>query len=527
MQKTTADLGIGKEYKDVFELEGVPAFRQFYNFMIFPAKYIYRGFYNAWHVIKAPTIANKDATRTLFRMDTAKAICAELAGLIWGEQCDIVVTRKGEEIEGDKLQEWVNKVLQENNFYTKMQGSIEQGAALGGGAIKAFVTTKRDENGKPIPGTERVVLDWCMADQFVPTAWDNAKVTEGVFVSRTAKDGYYYTRLEWHKWNGDTYVIKNDLYRAKDLRTMGSAQDSQDILGIYYPLSAVYPELEPEVTINGLNKSLFEYWHTPMANNVDDNSPLGISVYGNAFDTLHGIDICYDSLIREMRLGKKRLIVPASAVKTSVDEQTGEMRRYFDANDEVYEALAYDDPEKLKIQDSNADLRIDEHVEALNALLSVLCLQVGFSASTFSFDTKSGLKTATEVISENSKTYKTIKNFQDQIAPAIRGTVENIIRLGCLYGIEYEGQTIESLAADGYEIAVNMEDAVLEDSRTKMDKGLKLMTNGVLSKKTFLTDTRFGVGMTDDEADQELKRIADEGSMTAKAFDLFESGAIE
>ena len=35
------------------------------------------------------------------------------------------------------------------------------------------------------------------------------------------------------------------------------------------------------------------------------------------------------------------------------------------------------------------------------------------------------------------------------------------------------------------------------------------------------------VGMTDDEADQELKRIADEGSMTAKAFDLFESGAIE
>ena len=72
-----------------------------------------------------------------------------------------------------------------------------------------------------------------------------------------------------------------------------------------------------------------------------------------------------------------------------------------------------------------------------------------------------------------------------------------------------------------------MEDAVLEDSSTKMDKGLKLMTNGVLSKKTFLTDTRFGVGMTDDEADQELKRIADEGNMTAKAFDLFESGAIE
>lgn len=525
-QKAAADMHIGREYKDVFEIEGVPAFRQFYNFQIFPAKYIYRGLYNAWHLVEAPTIGNPKATRTLFRMDTAKAICAELAGLVWSEQAEVSVSCTGNETEEDPLGHWVAGILKDNAFYTKMQSFIEQGAALGGGALKAYVKVKRDANGNPIKGTEKIVIDYCMADQFVPTAWDNAKVTEGFFVSRKAKDGYYYTRLEWHSWDGDTYVIRNELFRSEEYKN-DVGQDSQDILGIRYPLQAIYPELEPEVKINGLNKSLFEYWRTPIANNVDDNSPLGISIYGNSFDTLHGIDVVYDSLIREIRLGKKRIIVPSSAVKMTIDPQTGVERRYFDANDEAFEALAYDDPEKLKIQDNSSGLRIEEHTQALNALLTTLCMQVGFSSNTFSFDAKNGLKTATEVISENSKTYKTIKNFQDQLKPAIKGLIDNIISLGALYDMDYEGQPISRLAQNGYETSVTMEDAVLEDSGTKMAKGIQLMNNGVLSKKTFLTAARWGIGMTDEEAEQELKRVAKESRMTAETFDIFESGAIE
>ena len=31
VRKLAADAGMGKEYKDVFELEGVPSFREFYD----------------------------------------------------------------------------------------------------------------------------------------------------------------------------------------------------------------------------------------------------------------------------------------------------------------------------------------------------------------------------------------------------------------------------------------------------------------------------------------------------------------
>lgn len=510
-----ANIEAGKEYKDVFEIEGIPPFRQFYQFSIYPAKWVYRGLYKPWHVVPAPNIADKDAKRTLFRMHMAKAACAEMAGLVWAEGADITITQG----EDDTLERFVKSVLEDNNFSTKMQEHIEQSSALGGGALKEYVKVRRDDNGVPIKGTEHICIDYCMADQFVPTAWDNAEVKEGVFISRVAKNGYYYTRLEWHRWNGETYEIENQLFRAS---MKNGAGENQDILGFSYPLNDIYPEIEPKTEIKGLNTSLFSYYRTPMANNVDDNSPLGISMYGNAFDTLHALDICYDSLVREVRLGKKRIIVPVTAIKTVVDSD-GNMRRFFDENDEAYEALNIDDSEALKIQDNSLQLRIEEHAESINAHLSTLCLQMGFSAATFSFDTAHGIKTATEVISENSKTYKTVKTYQTQITAAIKKLCENIIALGSLYEMEFEGKSIAQLAARDYEIAVNMDDAVLEDSKSKLDKAVLLVGNGLISKKTAMTDKRFGICMTEDEAEAELAEIAKESPINSLTVDRFNS----
>ena len=73
MQTTAADTGIAKEFKDIFEISGVPAFRQFYNFCIFPCKYVYKGFYTAWHMIPAPTIADPRAKRRMYYLNLSKA----------------------------------------------------------------------------------------------------------------------------------------------------------------------------------------------------------------------------------------------------------------------------------------------------------------------------------------------------------------------------------------------------------------------------------------------------------------------
>jgi A118 family predicted phage portal protein len=195
-----------------------------------------------------------------------------------------------------------------------------------------------------------------------------------------------------------------------------------------------------------------------------------------------------------------------------VDPETGLARRYFDPGDETYEALASDDPNDLKITDNSVELRVEEHIAAINAFLSILCLQLGFSAGTFTFDQHEGVKTATEVISENSKTYKTIKTMQNQIAPAIEHLVRNIVDVAALYGMEFEGQSVERLAAGGYHVQVTFDDGVTQDRQTNINEGVMLVGAGLLSKYTFMTDKKYGQGLTPEEAEAELKRIKEEGT---------------
>ena len=511
MQRTGAQTGVAREFKSVFELGGVPAFNQYYEFGIFIWKWLYRGFYKPWHLIPAPTIASPKNKREMYRMNMAKAVCAEMASLIWGEECTVNVSIDGFEATDenpDPLDEFTQKVLGENALREKMQESIEQALALGGAAMKVWSDVRRDDEGNEIPDSRRINIGYAMADQFIPTAWDNAKVTEGLFISRIAKGGYYYTRLEWHRWNGLTYTITNELYRA-EMRKANEPGEDQDILGVRWPLADIYPYLE-EVTVVPVSESLFTYWRTPIANNLDDNSPLGMSVYGNALETLHALDICYDSFVSEFRLGKKRIIVPARCVKTVIDPVSGLPIRYFDATDEVYEALATDNPEDLKVQDNSVELRVEEHVKAINAFLSILCMQVGFSAGTFTFDQYTGLKTATEVVSENSKTYKTIKTVQNQLAPAIEHLVRNIIDVASLYEMDYDGQQVAALAAGGYHVNITFDDGVTQDRQTNINEGVMLVGAGLLSKYTFLTDRKYGQGLTPEQAEEELKRISEE-----------------
>lgn len=119
MQQIGANTGLGKEYKSIFDLQDVPAFNQFYNIGIFPWKYLYRGFYKPWHLIDAPTIADPKHKRNLAYLNLSKAVCAELAGMVWTDQCEVSVSIDG--VEGDDpLDQFVQHVLTKNNFQRKM-----------------------------------------------------------------------------------------------------------------------------------------------------------------------------------------------------------------------------------------------------------------------------------------------------------------------------------------------------------------------------------------------------------------------
>ena len=506
VNRTLESTGLFK--KDVFELDGVPAFREYYTLFIFAWQAIYKGFYKAWHLVPMKTLNDpKGKKRTMATMNAGKMACSQMARYVWNERCSIsasIANRDTESKEPDPLDEFLQEVLKENNFGTAFGDLVEKAMALGGGAVKEWVEVPKDENGNDT-GEGKIRLGYSMASQFVPTAWDNSRVKCGIFISREAKDGYYYTVVEWHHWDGKTYRVTNDLYRMPIKET----EEPQNILGWWYPLNEIYPLLSPDTVIEDAETAYFQYFKPFGANYADDNSPMGMSIFAPAMNTLHSIDIMFDSLQREFVLGKKRIIAPARAMRMAPNPNGGTPQKYFDADDEVWEALATDSPDDLKIYDNSVDLRVNEHITGINGELAILCGQIGFDPGTLAFDQQKGMKTATEVISENSKTYGTVKAHENNLIDALKDMVHAIFDLAVRYGLTWNGTPVERLISGGYSVSVKFDDSIIEDKNAEINQGVMLVGANLMSKKRFMVDT---LGLTPEEADAELQQIKAEFS---------------
>lgn len=500
----------GTFVKDVFELEGVPAFREFYTLFVYPWLDVYKGFYKAWHVVPLHTINDpKGKTRKLATMNAGKMACSQMARYVWNERCDITASMKNRDPdakEPDPLNCFLQEVLKENCFGSAFGDLLEKAFALGGCALREWVEVPKDQEGNDA-GTGKIRIGYTMASQFVPVSWDAAKVTEGIFISREARDGFYYTVVEWHKWDGETYTVTNRLYR-REIKD----DEPQNILGWEYPLDKIYPLLSPATEIRDVHNAFFQYVRPFGANYADDNSPLGMSIFAPAMSTLHGLDIMFDSLQREFVLGRKRIIAPARVMKMSPGIDGRPPMRYFDADDEVWEALATDNPEELKVIDNSVELRIQPHIDGINGDLSILCAQIGFDPGTLSFDAQRGLKTATEVISENSKTFGTVKAHENNIKDALEAMVHAIFELAVHYELEYDGRPVAELLSGGYEVSVKFDDSIIQDKNAEINQGIALVGASLMSKKKFMIDT---LGYTEANADKELAQIAEEGKANA------------
>ncbi|HFJ9375098.1 TPA: phage portal protein [Bacillus nitratireducens] len=436
-------------------------------------KAIYSGHFSEWHDLKYQTVEGQKQRR-MASLNMAKVVTQEMSSLIFNEKCSI-------NISDEALFDNIKNVLDDNNFYREFQRYLEYMLSLGGMVIKVYYN-------------EGIKLTFVTADCFVPVSWDNSKVTEGVFINESTKAGKYYTLLEWHliergEEEQQQHVIKNELYVSRN----------KGELGVRTGLKELYEDLEDEVRINDLSRHTFVYFRPNTANNLDLYSPLGISMYANSLDVLKSLDIAFDSFQREFVLGKKRIIVPASAIKHVVDPISGASHRYFDSSDEVYEAMKLEDTQQ--IQDISVELRVEEHTAAINALLNYLSMQTGFSTGAFSFDGQ-GVKTATEVVSENSKTFKTKQSHETILEDCIRDLVDVIVDIAALYGT--------FSATEGYEVTVTFDDSIAEDQAAEINKQILLVTSGLTSKIKALMKIH---GISEEEAGQLLKQIIEENKM--------------
>lgn len=340
----------------------------------------------------------KKKKRKLFK--GAKMVCAELCDLMYSEEPEIKAS-------ADML-----AILERSGWNRNIKQFSEKVLALGGGAFKLYTKDNL------------IYIDYVPADRFIPVSWDSVRITEADFIDRRVVDKKEFIRIEKHRKTATGYNISEEFYKKGEKNQLAKASA--------YELGIV--DFDPKGVDIETNMPLFSYIRLPEANNTDTEKPNGISIFHNSIDTLEGLDIAFDGLQAEIQLGKKRIIVPASAVRKVVDSE-GNLVTYFDPSDEVYQAFESNDKEDLKITDNSVELRVDEIRMAIQTYLDILSSQIGFSNGYLTFDGQRGVKTATEIMSENSKTLKTKINIENSFKIAIMDLVEGIRGIENLYGI--------------------------------------------------------------------------------------------
>lgn len=466
-------MGLIKSIEKLSEHKDVSLNERMFN-LIDEWKALYRG-HASFHNLEYQTI-NGVKQRKMDTLNMPKILSEEMASLIYNEKCEI-------SIDNDNVSELIEEVFKNNKFDKKFQDYLEYSFAHGGMVIKPYIDN------------DKIMLSFVTADSFIPISWKNDSIYEAVFPFEFKKRDKKYTHLEWHLWDKETYVIKNEVYES---------QNGND-LGIKVNLHEHFPDLEEETRINGLKRSIFSYFKPSSANNFDTESPLGISLFSNAIDTLKAIDTAFDSFHREFRLGKKRIIVPEHMVKVVIDEN-GQPKRYFDANDETYEAFR-GDMDDAKVNDINIELRVEEHVSAINALLNLLSMQTGFSSGSFTFDGQS-MKTATEVISEQSKTFKSKQSHEIIIEAALQELIGSIVIMAELYDmISVSGE---------YDVKVSFDDSIAEDKSAEIDKQIRLVQSELQSKKRAIIKI---FGVTEEEAEEVINEIMEEQKQSEPTID--------
>ncbi len=402
-----------------------------------------------------------------------------------------LITQESEiSVGGDVRGKYINIQLQ--RFLRYFPSKVEMYCAKGGIFIKPYISGKN------------VILSYYTADRAFPTAYDtNGDISGAVFIEQMRKGDYVYTRLEWHSmtYNADVpehtekdglddsgeepqntniYHVKNQAFRSERLVSY-SGDTEFDMLNCRYPLQdeidlntvEEWSDIEPEVTIGGLEAPLFVYIKVPGANNVDSYSPLGVSVYSLAVETIREADRQYTRCINEYEL--KEAAVHASADLWKSDKNGKPILP--EGKERVYRVLDDAGKEESTIKDYSPDIRDTSFFNGYQELLRKIEFLSGLAYGTLS-KAQETEKTATEIKMSKQRSFTTVGNMQKEIQDGLQKVCDVVNALADLY----------ELCPDGsYELACSWGDNVLEDTDIEYQRRLQLTMAGLLRQEVFLS----------------------------------------
>lgn len=435
--------------------------------------------------------------RKLHHLPIARTAAKKIASLVYNEQAEISA-------DDDTLNDFLNDMLGNDRFNKNFERYLESALALGGLAMRPYVDG------------DKVRVAFIQAPVFLPLQSNTQDVSSAAILTKAikseGKNNVYYTLVEFHEWvtkdgseYGSTkdkslYRVTNELYKSRTDSTLGERVN----------LSELYPDLEPVTVLKDLSRPLFTYLKTPGMNNKDINSPLGLSIFDNAKTTIDFINRTYDEFMWEVKMGQRRVLVPEQMTQLKVQDEQGNItfKRRFDVEQNVYMQIAAGNMDSGNITDLTTPIRSSDYISAIAEGLKLFEMQIGVSNGMFTFDGQ-GVKTATEIVSENSDTYQMRNSIVALVEQSIRELCVSMCELGKAVGL-YKG-TIPELD----DISVNLDDGVFTDRHAELDYWMKMVAAGLAPKTMAIAKT---LNVTEEQAEEIYQSINDETMVSANAF---------
>ena len=392
-----------------------------------------------------------------YGLGMAKKVCEDWANLLMNEKVKIT-------LEGEAEQEFYDQVC-DDNFFDVKANEAEELAFFGGTTavvVRAVDAPVNADSGE-LNGTGRLQLDYVHMPNIYPLSWENGHVKECAFATTKVdgEDKYLYVQI--HRLNEQgTYDIENYLYRDNEGSLTNVPLDTIDELA----------NVAEKVT-TAEHDRMFVINRPNIVNNIDPTMPLGISVFANAIDQLKGVDVAYDAYVNEFILGKKRVVVKAEALKNNNGEMT------FDPDDVVFYTLPEDSSagaEATMITPLDLSLRTPQLNAGIQDMLNNLSTKCGFGENHYRYN-QGSVSTATQIISENSTLFRTIKKHEIVLEAVLTELARIILRLGNLYCGQHLNPDVE--------ISIDFDDSIIEDKATEFQRDTAMVSMGVMNLYEF------------------------------------------
>lgn len=379
-------------------------------------------------------------------------------------------------------QDRMEHIIEKNQLFEKLREAQTEVCGLGNAYLKINVDKDKDYP----------VIEVVRALDAAPHYVDWGVITEGTFYALKAKEGNAY----W--WLAQTYtekdgkkVIESKLYKGDSVN-----------LGKEHPLTDLEEtaDIAPSEDLK-TEAPWFVHVKSPMPNNKDPRSPLGMSIAANSLEQIDHINLTMQSYYKDDKLKQPKAAVTEDLVTTR--KRGGKLEHSVDFDEEFYIVLNSGQNGDSLYKTIDMKSKQKDFEESLQGKLDRFYESCGLFRSAIKKEGGAGAKTATEWELADKDSVDTAADFKNCWLVALKTLFRSLLEIDNVY---FTGSDVNHRVKHDIKQSITIEfmDGIKNDQEERSQRALLEYNTDLIDEVEYFMVTR---KLTEDEATELVKKM--------------------